>query len=91
MSAIYKNRKHQRSSEKKYLYWFKYQFWYQYHSSVASIKEIMKLKNISSFSFQHVSIDKVKDIIKNLNTKRACSDRNIPVKLLKMNEKSFQD
>ena len=51
----------------------------------------MKLKNISSFSFQHVSIDNVKDIIKNLNTKRACSDRNIPVKLLKMNEKSFQD
>ena len=49
----------------------------------------MKLKNISSVSFQPVSIDKVKDKIKNLNTKRACSDRDIPEKLVKMNEDIF--
>ena len=49
----------------------------------------MKSKNISSFSFQPVSIDKVKDIIKTLNTKRACQDGAIPVKLIKMNENIF--
>ena len=49
----------------------------------------MKSKNISSFSFQPVSIDKVKDIIKTLNTKKACPDRDIPVKLIKMNEDIF--
>ena len=49
----------------------------------------MKLKNISSVSFQPVSIDKVKDKIKNLNTKRTCSDRDIPEKLVKMNEDIF--
>ena len=50
---------------------------------------IIKSKNISSFSFQPVSIDKMKDIIKALNTKKACPDGNIPVKLLKMNEDIF--
>ena len=49
----------------------------------------MKSKNISSFSFQPVSIDKVKDIIKTLNTKKACPDGDIPVKLIKMNEDIF--
>ena len=43
-------------------------------------------KNISSFSFQPVSIDKVKDIIKTLNIKKACPDGDIPVKFIKMNE-----
>ena len=50
---------------------------------------IMKSKNISSFSFQPASIDKVKDIIKALNTKKVCPDGDIPVKLLKMNEDVF--
>ena len=49
----------------------------------------MKSKNISSFSFQTVSIDKVKDIIKKINTKKACPDDNIPVKLKKMNKDIF--
>ena len=49
----------------------------------------MKSKNISSFSFQPVSIDKVKDIINSLNTKKACPDRDIPVKVIKMNEDIF--
>ena len=49
----------------------------------------MKSKNILSFSFQPVSIDKVKDIIKTLNTKKACPDGDIPVKLIKMNEGIF--
>ena len=41
-------------------------FKYQYHPSITNIKHIMKSKNISSFSFRSVSIDKVKDIIKTL-------------------------
>ena len=49
----------------------------------------MKSKNISSFSFQPVSIDKTKDIIKTLNTKKACPDVDILVKLRKMNEDIF--
>ena len=49
----------------------------------------MKSKNISSFSFQTVSIDNVKDIIKTLNTKKACLDGDIPEKLIKMNEGIF--
>ena len=44
------------------------------------------VKNISSLSFLPVSIAKVKDIIKTLNTKKACPDGDIPVKLMKMNE-----
>ena len=63
-------------------------FQYWYNPSIANIKDIMKSKNISSFSFQPVSIDKVKDI-KTLNTKKACPDGGIPVKLIKMNEHIF--
>ena len=51
----------------------------------------MKSKNISSFSFEPVSIDKVKDIIKKLNTKKACPDDDIPVKLKKWMKTSSQD
>ena len=64
---------------------------YQYHPSVTNIKDIMKSKNISSFSFQPISIDKVKDIIKTINTKKVFPDGGIPVKLIKINEASFQD
>ena len=49
----------------------------------------MKSKNIFSFSFQPVSTDKVKDIIKDLNTLKACPDGNITVKHIKMNEDIF--
>ena len=49
----------------------------------------MKSKNIFSFSFQPVSINKVKDIIKTLDTKKACPNGDIPVKLIKMNEDIF--
>ena len=77
-----KNRKHGGSSKK-------ISFKYQYLRSITNIKDIMKSKNISSFSFQPVSIDKVKDIIKTLNTKKACPDGDIPVKLIKMNEDIF--
>ena len=76
-----KNRKRQGSSKKT--------FKYQYHPSITNIKYIMKSENISLFSFQLVSIDKVKDIIKTLNTKKACPDGDIPVKRIKMNEYIF--
>ena len=50
---------------------------YQYHSSMTNIKDTMKSKNIFSFSFQPDLIDKVKEIIKLLNTKNACPDGDI--------------
>ena len=65
MSVIYEKQKHRGSSQKA-------SFKYQYHPSIKNIKDIMKSKNISSFSFQPVSINKVKDILKTLNTKKAC-------------------
>ena len=46
----------------------------------------MKSRNIFSFSFQPVSIDKMKDIIKTLNNKKGCPGGDITVKLIKMNE-----
>ena len=49
----------------------------------------MKSKNIPSFSFQPVSVGKVKVVIKTLNTKKACPDGDMPVKLIKMNEDIF--
>ena len=49
----------------------------------------MKSKDISSFSFQPVSTDKVKDIIKTLNTQKACLEGDLPVKLITMNEDIF--
>ena len=52
-------------------------FKYQDHPSITNIKEIMKSKNLSSFSFQPVSIVNVKDIIKTLNTKKTCPDRDM--------------
>ena len=64
-------------------------FKYQYHLRITNIKDIMKSKNISSFSFQPVSIDKMKDIIKTLNTEKACPDGDISVKIIKMNEDIF--
>ena len=64
-------------------------FKYRYHPSITNIKSIMKSKNIPSFSFQPISIDKVKDIIKTPNTKKAFPDGDIPVNLGKMNEYIF--
>ena len=61
----------------------------RYYPSITNIKDIMESKNIFSFSFQHVSTDNVKDIIKTINTKKACPDGNIPVKLIKINEDMF--
>ena len=49
----------------------------------------MKSRNISSFSFQPVLIGKLKDIIKTLNTKKACPDGDMHLKLIKMNEYIF--
>ena len=51
----------------------------------------MKSKNIFSFGFQPGSIDEAKDIIKTLNTKKACPDGDIPVKLIKLYEDIFQN
>ena len=65
-------------------------FKYQYHPGITNTKN-MKSKNISCFSFQPVSTDKVKYIIKTLNTKKACPDRDIPVKLIKLMKTFFQD
>ena len=64
-------------------------FKYYYHSIITKIKEIMISKKISSFSFQPVSIEKVKDIIRTPNIRRACPDRDIPVKHIKINEDIF--
>ena len=64
-------------------------FKYRYHPSITNIKDIMKSKNIPSFSFQPVSINKVKDIIKTPNTKKVSPDGDTPVKLIKMNEDIF--
>ena len=64
-------------------------FKYRYHPSITNIKDIMKSKNIPSFSFQPVSINKVKDIIKTPNTKKVSPDGDTPVKLIKMNEEIF--
>ena len=64
-------------------------FKYHYHPNVTNIKDIMKATDIPSFSFQPVSIDKVKDIIKTLNIKKACPNGDIPLKLIKMNEDIF--
>ena len=54
-------------------------FMYQYHPSLTNFKDItiVKSKNISSFIFQPVSIDK------------ACPDVAIPMKFYKMNEDIF--
>ena len=49
----------------------------------------MQSKIFSSFTFQPVSIYKVKDVIKTLKNKKACPDNDIPVKLIKMNEDIF--
>ena len=49
-------------------------FKYQYHSSITNIKDIMKSKNIPCLSFQSVSIDKVKDIIKLLILKKKMNE-----------------
>ena len=76
-------RKHLGSSKKKA------SFKYQYRPSITNIKDIMLSKNISYFIFQPVSLDKVKDVIKTLNTKKACPDGGVPVKLIKMNEDIF--
>ena len=40
-------------------------------------------------NFEPVSIDKVKDIMKNVNTKKTCPDGDIPVNLIEMNEDIF--
>ena len=42
-------------------------FKYQCNPSITNIKDIMKSKNISSFTFQLITIDNMKDIIKTLN------------------------
>ena len=62
---------------------------YQYHPSVTDIKDIMKSKNISSFSFQPALMDKVKDIIKTRNTTKIYPDGDIPVKFTKIDEDIF--
>ena len=63
-----------------------------------SCEEIAKLSKkyfdeivpkLNCVSFQPVSTDKVKDIIKTLNTKKGCPDSDVPVKLIKMNEDIF--
>ena len=64
-------------------------FKYRYHPSITNTKDIMKSKSIPFFSFQPVSVDEVKVIIKTLNTRKACPDGGIPVKLIKMNEDIF--
>ena len=63
-------------------------FTYQYLPSISNVKD-MKSKDISSFRFQTLSIDKVKDMAKPLNTKKAFPDGHITVKLIKMNEDIF--
>ena len=77
-----KNRKHRGSSKKSIIQGSESSLYNKYQRHY-------EIKNISSVSFQPVSIDKVKDIIKTLNTKKACPDANETAKLIKMNEDIF--
>ena len=74
-----KNRKHRGSSKKSIIQGPE-------SSQYNKYQRLYEIKNVSSVSLQPVSIDRVKDIIKTLNT---CADGDEPVKLTKMNEDNF--
>ena len=77
-----KNRKHQGSSKKSIIQGSEP---FQYNK----YQRDYETKKVTSISFKPVSIDKVKYVIKILNTKKACPDGDVPVKLIKMNEDIF--
>ena len=77
-----KNRKHRGSSKESIIQ-------VSESSQYNKYQRHYEIKNISSVSFQPVSIDKVKDIIKTLNTRKACPDGDVPVKLIIIKEDIF--
>ena len=61
---------------------------YKNHPSVKAISEKCD-KN--TFSFRYVSLDEIKKEIKNLNTKKACQDTDIPTKIVQENSVIFSE
>ena len=61
---------------------------YQNHPSVKAISEKYD-KN--TFSFKSVSLDEIKKEIKNLDTKKACQDTDLPTKIIQENFDIFAD
>ena len=61
---------------------------YKNHPSVKAISEKCD-KN--TFSFRYVSPDEIKKEIKNLNTKKACQDTDIPTKIVQENSEIFTE
>ena len=61
---------------------------YRNHPSLTISKTLYYQKDFLC-QCQSVSIDKVKDIMKTLNIKKACSKGDVPLKLIKINEDIF--
>ena len=56
-----------------------------------SVKAISEKYDKNTFSFRYVSLDEIKKEIKNLNTKKACQDTDIPSKIGKENSDIFAE
>ena len=59
------------------------------HPSILKIKQYFNFKNPTEFSFVPVDKDVIAKEIKNLNTKKAAPQDDIPVKILKLNNDIF--
>ena len=60
---------------------------YKNHPSIINIKTNIKSGN--SFNIQHVTVEKVEKIIRNLDIKKAKQETDIPTKILKQNSDIF--
>ena len=56
-----------------------------------SVKAISEKYDKNTFSFRYVSLDEIKKEIKNLNTKKACQDTDIPTKIVQENSDIFAE
>ena len=56
-----------------------------------SVKVISKKYDKNTFSFRYISLDEIKKEIKNLNTKKACQDTDIPTKIVQENSDIFAE
>ena len=56
-----------------------------------SVKAISEKYNKNTFSFEHVSLDEIKNNILNLDVKKACQDTDIPTKIIRENCDIFAD
>ena len=54
-----------------------------------SVKAISEKYDKNTFNFRYVSLDEIKKEIKNLNTKKACQDTDIPTKIVQENSDIF--